>query len=188
MEDLLSLALLGLCFFGSRKLFCQKAIRTLFHQTTTSIRSLTRCRFLCLSSVLFVVETQNKALASSLVGTLASAEMLRAAGVGDESASAVGAALSFVVGELVGHVARILFAWRHAGALDAFSKQFRLFADCCNDAALLAGLLASRRLFLLALCLQSLLRALVGVAGAATRAAVVVHQARGGGWREMRER
>ncbi len=67
-----------------------------------------------------------------------------------------------------------------ARSLDAFCKQYRLVADCANDAALLVGVLASRRFFLLSLVLQSLLRAVVGVAGAATRAAVVVHQARGG--------
>lgn len=42
-----------------------------------------------------------QALASSLLGTLASAGMLSAAGVGDESATAVGAALTFVLGDLL---------------------------------------------------------------------------------------
>lgn len=64
--------------------------------------------------------------------------------------------------------------------MGSYSKQFRLFADVLNDAALLVGVLASKEYFVVALCLRSALHALVGVAGAATRAAVVVHQARGG--------
>jgi hypothetical protein len=83
----------------------------------------------------------------------------------------------------VGHVARVLFAWHNSASLDAYSKQFRLAADACNDAVLLLNLLAGSFLrghFALVLCVSAMLRAVVSVAGAATRAAVVVHQSRNG--------
>jgi hypothetical protein len=121
-----------------------------------------------------------QALCSSLVGTLATAGMLRAAGVGDAEATALGAVLTYMLGDGVGMVTRILFAWLKSSSLDAFSKQYRLLADVANDAALFVGIVSSKEHFMLALVAQSLLRAVVSVAGSATRAAVVVHQAHNG--------
>ena len=121
-----------------------------------------------------------QALASSLAGALSTAGMLRAAGVGDAEASALAAALSFMLGDGAGMAARVFFAWARSAALDAYAKQFRLLADVANDGALMVGVLATREFFFPALVVQSVLRAVVGVAGAATRAAVTVHQARGG--------
>jgi hypothetical protein len=121
-----------------------------------------------------------QALCSSLVGTLATAGMLRAAGVGDAEATALGAVLTYMLGDGVGMVTRIVFAWLKSSSLDAFSKQYRLLADVANDAALFVGIVSSKEHFMLALVAQSLLRAVVSVAGSATRAAVVVHQAHNG--------
>ncbi len=121
-----------------------------------------------------------QALCSSLVGTLATAGMLRAAGVGDAEASALGAMLTFMLGDGVGMVTKIVFAWLKSSSLDAFSKQYRLLADVANDAALFVGIVASKEHFLLALVAQNVLRSVVAVAGSATRAAVVVHQAHNG--------
>lgn len=70
-----------------------------------------------------------------------------------------------------------------SAALDAYSKQFRLLADAANDVAFfitLAAPLLPRSFFPGLLCLAAVLRGVVSVAGAATRAAVVAHQAREG--------
>jgi hypothetical protein len=64
-----------------------------------------------------------QAMSSSLVGSLASAGMLKAAGVGDAEATALGSAMNFLLGDLVGMVTQILFAWLKSSSLDAFSKQ-----------------------------------------------------------------
>ena len=123
-----------------------------------------------------------QALASSLVGTLATAGLLKGAGVGDKEANVLSAAMAWLIGDGIGHVTRILFAWQNSSSLDAYSKQFRLLADVANDMWLLLGILsgfaAFRGYFAFLLCVRAMLMAVVGVAGAATRAAVVVHQAR----------
>lgn len=125
-----------------------------------------------------------QALCSTLVGHLATAGLLKASGVGDADASAMSAALLWMLGDGVGHVSRVFFAWHKAASLDSFSKQYRLVADVANDACLLLNLLAAswflKGRFALVLCVGAILRAIVSVAGSATRAAVVVHQARNG--------
>lgn len=125
-----------------------------------------------------------QAFCSSLVGHLATQGILKASGVGDAQASAISATLIWMLSDGLGHSTSILFAWRNSTSLDAYCKQFRLFADVANDVALFLGLVSGLSLFspyfALLLCLQSVLRSIVGVAGSATRAAVVSHQARAG--------
>lgn len=124
-----------------------------------------------------------QALCSTLVGHLATAGLLRASGVGDAEASALGATMVWMLSDGVGHVTRVWFASHNSASLDALCKQYRLLADAANDAALLSSLLAGSVLrghAAALLCVGAVLRAVVSVAGAATRAAVVVHQARAG--------
>lgn len=124
-----------------------------------------------------------QALCSTLVGHMATAGLLRASGVGDAKANVLSSALVWMLSDGVGHISRVLFAWYNAALLDAYAKQFRLLADAANDAVLLLNLLAGsvlRNYFALVLCVSAVLHAVVSVAGAATRAAVVVHQARSG--------
>jgi hypothetical protein len=101
-----------------------------------------------------------------------------------------------------GMVSRILFAWVQGSDLDNNAKQWRLVADGLNDLAMLAsfGVLAGCVLnlkhpqrvneqvemlaplfpeyFLALVCFASMAKAIVGVAGGATRAALTQHQAR----------
>lgn len=124
-----------------------------------------------------------QALCSTLVGHMATAGLLRASGVGDAQANVLSSALVWMLSDGVGHISRVLFAWYNSALLDAYAKQFRLLADVANDAVLLLNLLAGsvlRNHFALLLCVSAVLHAVVSVAGAATRAAVVVHQARSG--------
>lgn len=91
---------------------------------------------------------------------------------------------------------RIGFAWAKGTELDADCKRWRLVADILNDAAFLLDLLAPlfRSIFTVpkqahgglglvrvrlevVVCVSSVLRSLVGVAGGATRAALTQHQA-----------
>ena len=62
--------------------------------------------------------------------------------------------------------------------LDSYAKQWRLFADVANDAGMTLELLAGQfgpSAFLVLACLASMCRAMVGVAGGATRMALTQH-------------
>ncbi|KAI6211389.1 UPF0420 protein C16orf58-like protein [Aphelenchoides besseyi] len=122
-----------------------------------------------------------QAFASSLSGTFATAAVLRGVGVGDETATVLAASLSWVLKDGVGMLARILFAWIFGSALDADSKRWRLVADILNDLAFCIDLTCThtqRHFFIFTVCVSSILRAIVGVAGGGTRMAVIRHQAR----------
>ncbi len=84
--------------------------------------------------------------------------------------------------DLTGIVGRIAFGFLHAADLDCESKRFRIVADLLNDAAILLDIVGATvvpsQLFVPCVCVASLFRAIVGVAGPATKAAVSVHQAR----------
>jgi hypothetical protein len=62
--------------------------------------------------------------------------------------------------------------------LDCNSKQWRLFADVANDVATVMFLLSGAYpwMYTPILCVGSVVRALVGVAGSSTRVAVIQHQ------------
>ena len=107
--------------------------------------------------------------------------MLKGVGVGDESATALSATMTWLLRDGAGMAGGIAFTWLRGTDLDHACKKWRLFADVLNDAAMmleLAGPLLPRRALQLVLCAASVARALVGVAGGATRAAVTQHQAR----------
>lgn len=123
-----------------------------------------------------------QAFCSSLSGQLSTHAVLRGVGVGDASATALAATLTYLARDFTGHVGRILFAWRLSHSLDADARFWRLVADVLNDVALgievLVIPLARPEYLLVVLCLSALLKAVVGVAGGATRAALTLHQAR----------
>uniref|UniRef100_A0A095B3C7 UPF0420 protein C16orf58 n=1 Tax=Schistosoma haematobium TaxID=6185 RepID=A0A095B3C7_SCHHA len=89
-----------------------------------------------------------QAFASSITGALASQAVLIGVGVGNSSATILSASLTFV-------------------------------ADILNDCALFLELISPlfNDMFTPLLCLANVLKSLVGVAGSATRAAIVQHQA-----------
>lgn len=95
-----------------------------------------------------------------------------------QAASTMAAAVAWLVKDGIGMLARILFAWFYSPHLDADCKQWRLIADCFNDLALCLDLITPifPNLFMPIICLSSMVRAVVGVAGDATRTAVVNHQ------------
>ncbi|VDN32341.1 unnamed protein product, partial [Gongylonema pulchrum] len=112
-----------------------------------------------------------QAFASSMSWALATEAVLRGAGVGNENASALAATVAWLLKDGLGMVTRILFAWLNSPYLDADCKQWRLVADIFNDLALSLDLVAPifPHFFTLIVCFSSMLRAIVGVAGGATR-------------------
>ncbi|MCP9262089.1 hypothetical protein DINM_005384 [Dirofilaria immitis] len=120
-----------------------------------------------------------QAFASSMNSALATEAVLRGAGVGNKAASAMAAAISWLLKDGIGLIARIFFAWLYSPYLDADCKQWRLIADCFNDLAFCLDLIAPifPKLFTLIVCLSSMVRAVVSVAGGATRTTIINHQA-----------
>lgn len=79
---------------------------------------------------------------------------------------------------MTGMVSRIVFAWLQGTSLDRNSKAYRLVADVLNDLAIFIELLSPLvpGMFLAMACLGNLMKAIVGVAGGATRSALRMHQ------------
>uniref|UniRef100_A0A0A9Z6W1 UPF0420 protein C16orf58 n=1 Tax=Lygus hesperus TaxID=30085 RepID=A0A0A9Z6W1_LYGHE len=121
-----------------------------------------------------------QACASTITGTLTTKVILQSVGVGNSEASAVSAAVTWILKDGTGMVSRILFAWLVGSGLDSECKKWRLFADAINDIAMcveLTILPLYSNYALQILCFSTSLKALVGVAGGATRAAITQHQA-----------
>ncbi len=120
-------------------------------------------------------------LCSYVRGTVSTAALLTAAGVGDAAASPLGATLSFLARDLTGHLCGLLFA--SVARFDAQAKQWRFAADCANNVGLALQLVAPaapRAAFLPLICAASVAHAVTGVAGGATRAALTAHFAAAG--------
>lgn len=121
-----------------------------------------------------------QAFCSSITGTLATMAIMKGVGVGDSTATPLAATITWMLKDGTGMLGKILFAWTKGSDLDCNAKKWRLVADIMNDVAIFLDLLAPLFpfFFLLIVCVSSLSRAIVGTAGAATRAAFVQHQAR----------
>lgn len=121
-----------------------------------------------------------QAFASSITGTLATQSVLSGVGVGDQSASVLAATTTWILRDGMGMAGRIAFAWFQGSNLDYDSKKWRLFADLLNDAAILLELMCQhfKGYVTPVLCISSVVKSIVGVAGGATRAALTQHQAR----------
>lgn len=77
-------------------------------------------------------------------------------------------------------IGRIAFTWLQGSNLDANAKTWRFMADILNDLAMTLEICIPMvpHLFLPLICTGSVLKAIVGAAGGATRAALTQHQAR----------
>ncbi|XP_049884650.1 RUS family member 1 [Pectinophora gossypiella] len=120
-----------------------------------------------------------QAFSSTITGTLATQEVLRGVGVGSTQASPLAATITWVLKDGCGHIGRILFAYTHGTNLDAYSKKWRLYADVLNDAAMCleVALPVFKPHTTLILCISTTMKAIVGVAGGATRVALTQHHA-----------
>lgn len=126
-------------------------------------------------------------LCSYLRGVMCSAQLLQAAGVGDEAATAWGAALTWALKDGMGMMGGLLFSYCASPLFDAHVKEFRLFADLINDVALTLDMLApyySQSLLLLSSA-STLCKTLCGMSAAATKANITVHFAMEGNMADL---
>lgn len=121
-----------------------------------------------------------QAFCSSITGLLAHRAILQGVGVGNELATATSAIFQWAIRDGTGMLSRVGFAWATGSDLDVNSKTWRYAADVLNDLAMSLEMLTIHlppHFFLPSICTASVLRALVGVAGGATRASLTEHQA-----------
>nr|XP_034839657.1 RUS1 family protein C16orf58 homolog [Maniola hyperantus] len=120
-----------------------------------------------------------QAFCSTIMGILATQAVLQGVGVGDQMATPLAATVTWVLKDGCGHLGRIIFAYSHGSNLDAYSKKWRMYADVLNDVAMCIEI--ALPIFPVdvayALCISTILKSIVGVAGGATRIAMTQHHA-----------
>ncbi|KAI5678899.1 hypothetical protein M9H77_09849 [Catharanthus roseus] len=115
---------------------------------------------------------------STYIRTMLSTQaLLSAIGVGENSATVIGATFQWFLRDLTGMLGGILFTFYQGTNLDSNAKMWRLVADLMNDIGMLMDLLSPLfpSAFSLIVCLGSLSRSFTGVASGATRAALTQH-------------
>ncbi|XP_021771309.1 protein root UVB sensitive 3-like isoform X2 [Chenopodium quinoa] len=108
---------------------------------------------------------------------LSTQALLSAIGVGEKSATVIGATFQWFLRDLTGMLGGILFTFYQGSNLDSNAKMWRLVADLLNDLGMLMDLISPLfpSAFVFILCLGSLSRSFTGVASGATRAALTQH-------------
>ncbi|KMZ75334.1 hypothetical protein ZOSMA_116G00600 [Zostera marina] len=116
-------------------------------------------------------------LSTYIRSMLSTQALLSAIGVGEKSATVIGATFQWFLRDFTGMLGGILFTFYQGSNLDSNAKMWRLVADFMNDLGMLMDLISP--LFPSALvpivCLGSLSRSFTGVASGATRAALTQH-------------
>lgn len=115
---------------------------------------------------------------STYIRTMLSTQaLLSAIGVGEKSATVIGATFQWFLRDLTGMVGGILFTFYQGSNLDSNAKIWRLVADLMNDLGMLMDLISPLfpSGFVFVVCLGSLSRSFTGVASGATRAALTQH-------------
>ncbi|KAH7516082.1 hypothetical protein FEM48_Zijuj10G0097000 [Ziziphus jujuba var. spinosa] len=115
---------------------------------------------------------------STYIRTMLSTQaLLSAIGVGEKSATVIGATFQWFLRDLTGMVGGILFTFYQGSNLDSNAKMWRLVADLMNDLGMLMDLISPLypSAFVYVVCLGSLSRSFTGVASGATRAALTQH-------------
>ncbi|XP_044753788.1 RUS family member 1 isoform X2 [Coccinella septempunctata] len=128
-----------------------------------------------------------QAFCSTIVGSFTTRAILKGVGVGDAEASALSATITWIMKDGSGMIGRIFFAWWKGNMLDCNCKKWRLFADGLNNIAMLIEIgipfYSGRSMEIL--CLTSMMKSIVGIAGGATRASITNHQAKQGNMAEI---
>lgn len=116
-------------------------------------------------------------LSTYIRSMLSTQALLSAIGVGEKSATVIGATFQWFLRDFTGMLGGILFTFYQGSNLDSNAKMWRLVADFMNDLGMLMDLISP--LYPSALvpivCLGSLSRSFTGVASGATRAALTQH-------------
>ncbi|KAK7274955.1 hypothetical protein RIF29_16057 [Crotalaria pallida] len=115
---------------------------------------------------------------STYIRTMLSTQaLLSAIGVGEKSATVIGATFQWFLRDLTGMLGGILFTFYQGSNLDSNAKMWRLVADLMNDLGMLMDLISPLfpSAFVIIVCLGSISRSFTGVASGATRAALTQH-------------
>ena len=129
-----------------------------------------------------------QAFCSTITSLLANRSILKGLGVGDASTSATSAVLLTVLKDGISRIATIGFAWRFGLSIEQDAKYYRFIADAFNDSAFFLDLAVpflSTGYKIIFLVGAEALRALCGVAGGASKAAISQHFARAGNLAEL---
>eukprot|EP01060_Flectonema_neradi_P025246 TRINITY_DN34072_c0_g1_i1.p1 TRINITY_DN34072_c0_g1~~TRINITY_DN34072_c0_g1_i1.p1 ORF type:complete len:391 (+),score=44.75 TRINITY_DN34072_c0_g1_i1:36-1208(+) len=122
-----------------------------------------------------------QALFSGITGTLATRAVFVGVGVGEATATSGAATLNWLTKDGLGMIGRIVFASVQSTQLDSDAKRWRLVADITNDFGIfleIASGFVDKSLFLPMVCTASISKAICGVCGGATRAALTQHFAK----------
>ncbi|KDP41301.1 hypothetical protein JCGZ_15708 [Jatropha curcas] len=108
---------------------------------------------------------------------LSTQALLSAIGVGEKSATVIGATFQWFLRDLTGMLGGILFTFYQGSDLDSNAKMWRLVADLMNDLGMLMDLISPLlpSAFVFIVCIGSISRSFTGVASGATRAALTQH-------------
>ncbi|XP_057761706.1 protein root UVB sensitive 3-like isoform X2 [Arachis stenosperma] len=108
---------------------------------------------------------------------LSTQALLSAIGVGEKSATVIGATFQWFLRDITGMLGGILFTFYQGSNLDNNAKMWRLVADLMNGLGMLMDLISPLFLsaFVIIVCLGSISRSFTGVASGATRAALTQH-------------
>ncbi|KAG0455631.1 hypothetical protein HPP92_024923 [Vanilla planifolia] len=125
----------------------------------------------------FQVWDSLQGLSTYIRSMLSTQALLSAIGVGEKSATVIGATFQWFLRDFTGMLGGILFTFYQGSNLDSNAKMWRLVADFMNDLGMLMDLISPlfpSALFII-VCLGSLSRSFTGVASGATRAALTQH-------------
>ncbi|WOK99345.1 protein root UVB sensitive 3 isoform X1 [Canna indica] len=125
----------------------------------------------------FQVWDSLQGLSTYIRAMLSTQALLSAIGVGEQSATVIGATFQWFLRDFTGMLGGILFTFSQGSNLDSNAKMWRLVADFMNDLGMLMDLLSPLfpSALIIILCLGSLSRSFTGVASGATRAALTQH-------------
>ncbi|XP_071715553.1 protein root UVB sensitive 3 isoform X2 [Rutidosis leptorrhynchoides] len=115
---------------------------------------------------------------STYIRTMLSTQaLLSAIGVGEKSATVIGATFQWFLRDLTGMLGGVVFTFHQGSNLDSNAKMWRLVADLMNDLGMLMDLVSPLfpSEFIFIVCIGSLSRSFTGVASGATRAALTQH-------------
>ncbi|CAH0556165.1 unnamed protein product [Brassicogethes aeneus] len=120
-----------------------------------------------------------QAFCSTITNAFTTRAILKGMGVGNAEATALSATVAWILKDGTGMIGRILFAWWKGCDLDFDCKKWRFMADIINDMAMAIEIFIPIyfEYSMQILCVTSVLKSIVGVAGGATRASITHHQA-----------
>ena len=120
----------------------------------------------------------SQALCSYFRSVLCTKALLSGAGVGSADASALAAALTWVLRDGVGMIGSVSFASIFADQFGAYVKEWRLFADIINDVALTLDMVSSlfpKSFYLPIISTSAVCKAMCGISAGATKLCITNH-------------